>query len=63
MDADLEWLETYNMDAIICPHCKHEFDDSWEVEDSGETECERCEQTFYLEIETVTKYTTKKDEY
>ena len=37
--------ELFEMD-IICPYCKYEFLDSWEYEDKGEMECERCGSIF-----------------
>lgn len=38
--------ETYG-DEIICPYCKYEHSDSWELEsDDGETECGECGKSF-----------------
>ena len=27
---------------ITCPSCGHEIQDSWELEDEGDEECEEC---------------------
>lgn len=56
----LEFLETYNQDEITCPHCKWQDSDSWETEEDGDMNCPNCDELFYLEINTTTKYTTRK---
>lgn len=35
---------------IVCPHCGHEFSDSWEYgqrEDIGEIQCDSCGYAFF----------------
>lgn len=53
--------ECYGTEEVVCPHCKHEHNESWafhEGEGSGfDVQCEKCEQTFWVEIEYSTSYT------
>jgi hypothetical protein len=44
---------------IVCPHCGHEFGDSWEASDSGEDVC-HCGGKFEYERDVIVEYTTKK---
>ena len=41
-----------------CPYCDYEEYDSWEIEESGEIECSRCEKEYYVEIDL--RYTSTK---
>lgn len=63
MGTNLDWLDTYRKKDIICPHCDHEFQDSWEFieTDLDKINCESCGAAFYLQVETEVKYTTSKE--
>ena len=48
-------LDTKYTDNLICPHCKHEHGDSWEIRDADnprEYDCEECETPFVYTTET-----------
>ena len=34
---------------IVCPYCGYVFTDSWEFDNGGTTECERCSCEFRYE--------------
>lgn len=49
-------------DEITCPHCEHEFSDSWEYghrEDIGEVQCGECSKCFYARRNICVSYTTE----
>lgn len=53
--------EYNNEDLIICPFCGYENEDSWEVQHSDDShECGSCDKKFILEVEHITKYSTKR---
>lgn len=54
-----EELETYATDNALCPWCKAEYTDSWEMED-GEYECDVCNKKFSLWRDVSVTYTTHK---
>jgi DNA-directed RNA polymerase subunit RPC12/RpoP len=63
--TDLEWLETFNMDKIVCPYCFFEESDSWEYNNDleyGEIEiqCPECSKTFTVNMNVTVKYSTTK---
>lgn len=53
-------------EAIICPHCKHEYED-WQnygietddMEGNFNMVCEECEKEFNCKFEFVVTFTTK----
>jgi len=47
----------YN-EKVICPYCDFEY--SIDVKKSGEKECFNCGQFFYLEVNSITLYNSKK---
>ncbi len=50
-----------NEHIIICPCCGFEDEDSWEVQSSDDDyECPSCSETFILEVEQITEYSTKR---
>ena len=49
-------------DEITCPYCGYEMGDSWELDDSGSRECERCDREFIHERHTQITYSTKRKE-
>lgn len=56
--------ETFRERSIICPHCRHEYDDydAYGFEE-GATEgvvCEFCGEKFDLEAEHLYRYSTKR---
>jgi DNA-directed RNA polymerase subunit RPC12/RpoP len=56
----LEWLDTFRTENIICPYCKYQDKDSWELEDSDDYQCPECGEEFYVEKVIDIKYTTSK---
>ena len=52
--------DTDYTDNIICPHCGYEDKDSWECSESGEMDCRRCGEEFYMERDITVTYSTKK---
>jgi len=53
-------LNTQFEPHITCPYCGYVFTDSWEYDVDGEVECEACERTFFLTIDTTITYSTLK---
>lgn len=45
---------------VVCPHCGHVHEDSFDFTESGEQNCEDCNAVFDLEIDIEPKYTTTK---
>lgn len=45
---------------IVCPHCGHQFIDSWEMDDEGEEYCEYCGKDFYYERIVTVEYSSFK---
>ncbi len=49
-------------DEIVCPHCGHEFTDSWELNGGGEgdweDECRECGKKIFVSRHVVVKYST-----
>ena len=55
-------IEHEGTEEIVCPWCGYEFQDSWEFEENGETECYGCEKRFkHCQIIDVT-YDTERIE-
>lgn len=54
--------DTECTDEIVCPHCGHEFLDSYEYIDSDgdEVECHSCEKSFELSVNSSVTYSTKR---
>ena len=56
--------ETSDTDEIVCPHCGHEYQDSWDanIETDCDTEivCESCNKEFIVSAQTYIKYTSSK---
>ena len=49
-------------DEIVCPHCGHEFSDSWDYgsgEDIGELACGECDKAFYARRNISTTYSSE----
>lgn len=53
-------VECRGTDEIVCPHCGYEHADSWELADSGSTECVECAREFDFARDVVVTYTTSK---
>lgn len=53
-------------DVAVCPHCFHEYEDSWEYQMcDGETStktCEACDKPFNVTMTIKVTYTTFKGE-
>jgi DNA-directed RNA polymerase subunit RPC12/RpoP len=60
--ANLDYLDTLREDKITCPYCGWKDSDSWEMTESGEVECGKCENEFYVEREIDVSYTSRKIE-
>ena len=58
-----EWWEHSGTPNAVCPHCGYEGRDSWELgggsDETGETECGRCERIFRWSREIEVTYTTE----
>lgn len=52
--------ETWGTAEVVCPYCGHEGRDSWELGDSGETDCGECERVFWFERIIDISYTCRK---
>lgn len=48
-------------DEVTCPYCGYEFNDSWELPDSDEVECDECHKIFYYERNVSVTYECSKD--
>jgi transcription elongation factor Elf1 len=58
---DYDNSETWRTDEVICPHCGHEYSDSWEFDgDTGNIECCECEKEFGYERNIEITYSTSK---
>ncbi|SRR3972149_1020349 len=57
-------MEHKHTNQIICPYCGHEDDESWNLEEEGETQktCESCEKEFNVEKEVSITYSTSRIE-
>lgn len=47
-------------DSITCPHCGNVDEESYELDDVGETECNACGEPFSYERHTMIRYSTEK---
>lgn len=45
---------------IICPHCDSEQMDAFEVEESGDQDCDSCGKEFYVDRDVTITYSTSK---
>ena len=54
----IEENDCTNTELIVCPFCGHEHIDSWEQEESGNFECEECENVFYVSVQIEVSYTS-----
>ena len=50
--------DTDYTDEVVCPHCGHKHNDSWEIEE-GEYQCDECDGKFHVTINTTITYSTK----
>ena len=41
---------------LVCPYCGYKFNNSWELRDEGNIECESCEKIFDYERDVVVSY-------
>ncbi len=60
-----DWLATHGTDRPICPHCEHEHEDAWELNDGEEgdweQDCHSCGETFTCSrVVHITFSTTKE---
>lgn len=64
MAAQAEEFDTWLTDEIVCPHCGHEWGDSWECLSDGAThgneECGECGGRFEWTADFSVSYTTSK---
>lgn len=54
-------METYG-DAIRCPKCNHEKDDSFDLaphKEDFDYQCEKCSEMLYVSRHVSTTYTTR----
>ncbi len=47
-------------DDIVCPHCGHTYQDSFEFSESGEEKCDECKKPFSFERNISCSYSTEK---
>ncbi len=54
--------DTDYTDEIRCPHCGHEFGDSWEYngDDGRKMSCDDCNNEFKLSVDFDVHYSTEK---
>lgn len=45
---------------IVCPHCGYEYQDSWEMSDNDEEDCQECGEKFIFSREVDVHYNTQK---
>lgn len=62
-DSDAEYQYS-NSEGPVCPHCGHQFtaDEGLYFDSSSYTrdECDECGQTFAVEVDHSTSWTTRK---
>ena len=44
----------------VCPYCGYVFTDAWELDDSTDIECYRCEKEIHIERNVRVDWTTSK---
>ena len=62
MPPEIDEIDCWLTDAIVCPYCGFEFGDCWEFGDSGRVDCDSCGQDFEFEAEHSVRYTSRKIE-
>ena len=45
---------------ITCPHCGNKLSDSWECDDDGEFDCDKCGGVFSFNRDVTITYCTEK---
>ena len=53
-------LKYMNNSEIICPHCDSEQMDAFEVDESGDIDCDNCGKEFYVNREVAITCSTSK---
>ena len=57
----IKYEETYNSE-LVCPYCKHQFQDSFELSDEDEDfECYNCKKKFMMYREVSVDYKAVPD--
>lgn len=56
--GDGRMIESEYMEEAICPYCGYRELDSWQLEDEGINECDRCGKGYYYERLIEITYTT-----
>ena len=51
--------DCYMEDQATCPYCGYKEKDSWEISQSGEFTCNNCDKTYWVEVQTDVRYSTK----
>jgi len=44
----------------VCPYCGYIHEDSWDLSDDGETECDHCGKEFSFQRDVEITYCTSK---
>lgn len=55
----IDEMDYFRTNEITCPYCGWKDRDSWELTDSGEVICSKCEKEFHVEREVDVKYTSE----
>jgi hypothetical protein len=56
-------IDTFCTDKIVCPHCGHRYEDSWDYcpdSEPAEYDCEFCGGAFRVTANISVNYTTVK---
>lgn len=55
-------INTTLTDEIVCPHCGHEFSDSWDVDGDQVVKCAECGEEFEAARFIHVSYTSQRVE-
>lgn len=59
--SDLDPMDHFHADIIVCPYCGAEYEDCHELSaDDGENECGDCGETYSYYRTMTVDYTTEK---
>lgn len=53
--------QLYHQYNVICPYCKYEYHDSWELESVSSLECNSCGMNFHYERIVKIRYNSSAD--
>ena len=60
-------IDTFATQEVVCPHCGHEHQDSFEFHRNStlsfnvQAECDKCEKIFYFDVEFQPYYYSRKE--